>query len=384
MTMKSRLPDVGTNIFTVMSAMAAECGAVNLGQGFPDFDPDPLLLDEVNAAMRAGFNQYAPLNGMAVLRQALSTKLHGLYGRLYDPDTEIMVTAGATQAIFTAIMAFTQPGDDVLIIEPAFDSYLPGIALAGCTPICVPMGSDYRVDWARVEAAITPKTRIVIVNSPHNPSGLILRDADMKALEAIVLKHGVWVISDEVYEHMVFDQESHQSVARYPGLADRSIMVSSFGKTFHVTGWKMGYVAAPHHMMSEYRKVHQFNVFVANSAVQVGLANYMSVPERYLQLVNFYQQKRDFFRQGLAQTSFQLYPCEGTFFQMAGYANIPQLADKNEREVCEWLTREIGVAAIPLSSFYHKPSENKTIRFCFAKREETLRRGLERLSRLAL
>jgi methionine transaminase len=382
--MKSRLPDVGTNIFTVMSAMAAECGAVNLGQGFPDFDPDPGLIDEVNAAMRAGFNQYAPLNGMPVLRQALSEKLRRLYGYSYNADTEIMVTAGATQAIFTAIMALTQPGDDVLIIEPAFDSYLPGIALAGCTPICVPMGSDYRVDWSRVEAAITPKTGIMILNSPHNPSGLILSDADMKALEAIVVKYGVLVISDEVYEHMVFDQASHQSVARYPGLVGRSILVSSFGKTFHVTGWKMGYVAAPSQIMSEYRKVHQFNVFVANSAVQVGIANYMSVPERYLRLPDFYQQKRDFFRQGLAKTPFQLYPCEGTFFQLVGYGNIPQLADKNERDVCEWLTREVGVAAIPLSSFYRAPTENKTIRFCFAKKEETLQRGLERLSRLAL
>lgn len=382
MAMRSRLPHVGTNIFTVMSAMATECGAVNLGQGFPDFDPDPLLLDEVNAAMRAGFNQYAPLNGMPILRQALTEKLQRLYGHAYNPDTEIMVTAGATQAIFTAIMALTQPGDDVLIIEPAFDSYLPGIALAGCRPICVPMGSDYRVDWPRVEAAITPKTRIMIVNSPHNPSGLILRDADMNALEVIALKHGVLVISDEVYEHMVFDQESHQSVARYPGLANQSIMVSSFGKTFHVTGWKMGYVAAPSHIMSEYRKVHQFNVFVANSAVQVGLANYMGAPERYLQLPDFYQRKRNFFRQGLAQTPFQLYPCEGTFFQIVNYANVPQLDGKNEREACEWLTQEIGVAAIPMSSFYQAPTENKTIRFCFAKKEETLRRALERLSQL--
>jgi methionine transaminase len=365
-----------------MSAMATECRAVNLGQGFPDFDPDPLLVNEVGAAMRSGFNQYAPLNGMPVLRQALSEKLQRLYGHSYNADTEIMVTAGATQAIFTAIMALTQPGDDVLIIEPAFDSYLPGIALAGCAPICVSMGSDYRVDWGRVEAAITPKTRIMIVNSPHNPSGLILHDADMKALEAIVRKHGLVVISDEVYEHMVFDQVLHQSVARYPGLADRSILVSSFGKTFHVTGWKMGYVAAPSHIMTEYRKVHQFNVFVANSAVQVGLANYMSAPERYLQLPDFYQQKRDFFRQGLAQTPFALYPCEGTFFQMVGYSNIPQLAGKNERDVCEWLTREIGVAAIPLSSFYHAPTENKTIRFCFAKKEETLQLGLDRLRRL--
>lgn len=381
--MRSRIPNVSTNIFTVMSAMANEHGAVNLGQGFPDFDPDAALLDEVNAAMRAGFNQYAPLNGMAVLREALSEKLQQSYGQHYDPDTEIMVTAGATQAIFTAIMALTQPGDDVLIIEPAFDSYLPGVALAGCHPICVPMGSDYRVDWQRVASAITPKTRLMIVNSPHNPSGLILQDADMRALESIVLKHDLLLISDEVYEHMVFDQGLHQSVARYPALAERSIMVSSFGKTFHVTGWKMGYVAGPASIMSEYRKVHQFNVFVANSAVQVGLANYMRHPQRYLQLSDFYQRKRDFFRQGLAQTPFELYPCEGTFFQLTSYANVPQLVGKTEREACEWLTREIGVAAIPMSSFYQAPTENNTIRFCFAKKEETLQRGLERLRQLA-
>jgi methionine aminotransferase len=317
-----------------------------------------------------------------VLRQALAEKLQRLYGRSYDPDTEIMATAGATQAVFTALMAFTQPGDDVLVIEPAFDSYLPGIALAGCRPVCVPMGRDYRMDWDRVEKAVTPATTVMIINSPHNPSGLILRDADMRALERIVLRHGLMLISDEVYEHMVFDDEMHQSAARYPELSQHAMVVSSFGKTFHVTGWKMGYVAAPAHLMAEYRKVHQFNVFVANSAVQVGLASYMGDPQRYLQLPPFYQRKRDIFRQGLAQTAFKLYPCEGTFFQMVDYSDVPALANKNEREACEWLTQEIGVAAIPLSSFYQAPTENKTIRFCFAKKEATLQLGLERLSRL--
>lgn len=378
----SRLPLVGTNIFTVMSAMAAEHGAVNLGQGFPDFDPDSLLIDEVAQAMREGFNQYAPLNGMLVLRQALADKLRLLYGRHYSPETEVMATAGATQAVFTALMALTQPGDDVLVIEPAFDSYLPGIALAGCRPVCVPMGRDYRIDWDRVEQSITPATRVMIVNTPHNPSGLILREADMKALERIVLRHGLRLISDEVYEHMVFDGQPHQSAARYPDLSQQAIVVSSFGKTFHVTGWKMGYVAAPAHLMAEYRKVHQFNVFVANSAVQVALARYLCDAQRYLSLPDFYQRKRDFFRQGLAGTGFRLYPCEGTFFQMADYSEVPQLTDRPEREVCEWLTREIGVAAIPLSAFYQDPAENKTIRFCFAKREETLQAALVRLNDL--
>jgi methionine transaminase len=382
--MQSRLPHVGTTIFTTMSAMATEHGAVNLGQGFPDFDPDPQLLDAVNQAMRSGFNQYAPLNGMPLLRQAIVQKIQQHYGHAYHPDTEIMITAGATQAVFTALMALTQPGDEVLVIEPAFDSYLPGIALAGAKAVCVPMGRDYRIDWQRVEQAVTPKTRLILVNSPHNPSGMILRDVDMQALEAIVDRHGLLVISDEVYEHMVFDQEPHQSAARYPGLAQRSIVVSSFGKTFHVTGWKMGFVAAPDPIMTEFRKVHQFNVFVVNSAVQMGLANYMAQPEHYLQLPNFYQQKRDFFRQGLKQTPFKLYPCEGTFFQMVDYSNIGQLAKMNELQVCQWLTQEIGVAAIPLSSFYQDAVENKTIRFCFAKKESTLALAIERLSKLAI
>ncbi len=382
--MQSRLPAVGTNIFTVMSALAAESGAVNLGQGFPDFDPDPVLIEHVAQAMRSGHNQYAPLNGVPMLRERLSQKIRQLHGHAYCADTEIMVTAGATQAVFTAVMALTQPGDEVLVIEPAFDSYVPGIVLAGGRPVGVPMTRDYRVDWDRVRSAVTTKTRLILVNSPHNPSGLILSDADMRALESIVMDTGLWVISDEVYEHMVFDGQSHQSAARYPALASRTIVVSSFGKTFHVTGWKMGFVAAPAALMTEYRKVHQFNVFVANSAVQVGLAHYMADPQRYLALPDFYQRKRDFFRQGLAITPLRLYPCEGTFFQMVDYSDVPSLSGKLEREACEWLIREVGVAAIPLSSFYQAPTENRTIRFCFAKREDTLQLGLDRLQRLVV
>lgn len=380
--MKSRLPNVGTTIFTVMSALATKHSAVNLGQGFPDFDPDPLLLDAVSAAMREGFNQYSPLNGATALRQAVSDKIHASYGRRYDPETEVMIAAGATQAVFTALMALTTAGDEVIVIEPAFDSYLPGIELAGAVPVCVPTTSSYRVDWQRVEQAVTKKTRLIIVNSPHNPSGMILRDADMRALESIVQKHGLLVISDEVYEHMVFDNEPHQSASRYPGLADRSVVISSFGKTFHVTGWKVGSVAAPAAIMAEFRKVHQFNVFVVNHPMQVGLARYMTDPARYQQLPDFYQQKRDYFRAGLAQSPFELYPCEGTFFQMVSYAGIVQLADKTELQVCEWLTTEMGVAAIPLSSFYARPVENKTVRFCFAKKEATLELALSRLSKL--
>ena len=378
--MKSRLPTVGTTIFTVMSALANERVAVNLGQGFPDFDPDPLLLDAVNAAMRAGHNQYAPLNGWPALRQAVSDKVHSLYGHRYDPDTEVMITAGATQAIMTAVLALVHPGDDVIVIEPVYDSYIPSIALAGARAVSVPMTNQYRMDWNRVAAAVTPKTRAIMLNSPHNPSGMILRDADMLALQEIVIKHGLLVISDEVYEHMIFDGQAHQSASRYPGLADRSIVVSSFGKTFHVTGWKVGSVVAPKAIMAEFRKVHQFNVFVTNSVMQVGLADYMQDPQHYLQLPAFYQRKRDFFRAGLARTPLKLYPCEGTFFQLVDYSAV---SDTTELEFSKWLTTEIGVAAIPLSAFYQTAVENKTVRFCFAKKEETLTRALERLSRLA-
>ena len=377
--MKSRLPNVGTTIFTVMSALAREHGAVNLGQGFPDFDPDDALLDAVNAAMRSGHNQYAPLNGWPDLCQAVSDKVDALYGRRYEAETEVMITAGATQAIMTAVLALVHPGDDVMVIEPVYDSYIPSILLAGARPVGVPMTRQYRIDWDRVAASITPKTRVLMINSPHNPSGMILRDADMRALQEIVVRHDLMVISDEVYEHMIFDGEPHKSASCYPALAERSIVVSSFGKTFHVTGWKVGSVVAPKAIMAEFRKVHQFNVFVTNSVMQVGLATYMQSPQRYLGLPTFYQRKRDFFREGLSRTPFKLYPCEGTFFQLVDYS---ALSDKTEVEFSQWLTREIGVAAIPLSSFYQDPVENKTVRFCFAKKEDTLSRAIDRLARL--
>lgn len=379
MDMTSRLPHVGTTIFTVMSALAAEKGAVNLGQGFPDFEPDPLLLDAVERALRGGRNQYAPLNGWPPLCQLVSDKVHALYGWRYDPQTEVMITAGATQAILTALLAFIHPGDEVMVIEPVYDSYIPGIILAGGIPVRVPMTRSYRVDWDRVAAAVTPRTRAIMINSPHNPSGLILRDADMRALSAIAQRHDLLVISDEVYEHMVFDGEVHQSASRYPELAERTMVVSSFGKTFHVTGWKIGSVVAPAALMAEFRKVHQFNVFVVNSVMQVALAEYMSEPHRYLDLPAFYQRKRDIFREGLARTPFVLYPCEGTFFQLVDYASV---SDLPEAEFARWLTANIGVAAIPMSSFHQDPVENKTVRFCFAKREETLALALERLSQL--
>jgi methionine aminotransferase len=378
--MRSRLPNVGTTIFTVMSALANRSGAVNLGQGFPDFEPDPELLDAVNAAMRSGHNQYAPLNGVAALREAVADKVSALYGHRYDPESEVMITAGATQALMTAVLALIHPGDEVIVLEPVYDSYIPSIELAGAQAIRVPMTAAYRVDWDRVASAVSPKTRAIMVNSPHNPSGMILREAELRILESIVLRHNLLVISDEVYEHMIFDGEPHRSVSAFPALAERAIVVSSFGKTFHVTGWKVGSVVAPQRIMAEFRKVHQFNVFVTNSVMQVGLSAYMQNAERYLALPQFYQQKRDFFREGLAKTPFRLYPCEGTFFQLVDYSAI---SAQSELDFCKWLTTEIGVAAIPMSAFHQDPVENKTIRFCFAKKEETLSRALERLATLA-
>jgi len=376
---QTKLPKVGTTIFTVMSALAAERGAVNLGQGFPDFDCDPALVDAVAAAMRGGLNQYPPMAGVPVLRQRIADKIGTLYGHRYDPDTEITVTAGATQAIFTAVLAIVRPGDEVLIIEPVYDSYIPNIELAGGVPVRIPMTDAFRVDWDRLAAAVGPRTRAIMVNSPHNPSGMTLSDADMRRLEQIAVAHDLFVISDEVYEHMVFDGQPHRSACRYPALAARSFVISSFGKTYHVTGWKVAYCAAPAPLSAEFRKVHQFNVFTVNTPVQHGLAAYMADPAPYLELAAFYERKRDLFRDGLAGTRFRLYPGEGTYFQLVDYTAI---SDLPEAEFAKWLTTEIGVAAIPLSAFYDEPVEHGIVRFCFAKRDDTLRVALERLARL--
>lgn len=375
----SRLPRVGTTIFTVMSALAAERGAVNLGQGFPDFDCDPRLVDAVADAMRAGLNQYPPMAGVPGLRQAVAGKIARLYGGAYDPDTEITITAGATQAILTAVLAVVRPGDEVIVIEPAYDSYVPNIELAGGVPVCVPLTDDYRVPWERVDAVVTARTRAIIVNSPHNPTATTLSDHDLRALERLAVERDLFVISDEVYEHMAYDGAPHRSACSRPALAARAFVVSSFGKTFHTTGWKVGYCAAPAPLTAEFRKVHQFNVFTVNTPMQHGLAAYMTDPAPYLQLPAFYQRKRDLFREGLAGTRFRLLPCEGTYFQLTDYSAI---SDLPEAEFAKWLTTEIGVAAIPLSAFYVSPVERRMVRFCFAKRDETLREALERLRRL--
>ena len=380
----SRLPNVGTTIFTVMSALAVQHKAVNLGQGFPDFDCDPKLVDGVTTAMQQGHNQYPPMTGIAPLREAIAAKIEALYARRYDAAAEITVTAGATQAILTAILCCVGPGDEVIVLEPCYDSYVPNIELTGATVVRVPLTpGTFRPDFDKIAAALSPKTRAIIINTPHNPSGTVWSPADMRRLDELLAPTNVLVISDEVYEHMVYAPLQHESVARYPGLAARSFIVSSFGKTYHVTGWKVGYVAAPAALTAEFRKVHQFNVFTVNTPMQHGLASYMQDAAPYLNLPAFYQAKRDLFREGLAKTKFRLLPCEGTYFQCVA---IDQLAvperDLPEAEFCQWLTREVGVAAIPLSAFYGDGFDQKVVRFCFAKKDETLHTALVRLKSL--
>ncbi|NWG73723.1 MAG: pyridoxal phosphate-dependent aminotransferase [Rubrivivax sp.] len=376
----SRLPNVGTTIFTVMSALAQQHGAVNLGQGFPDFEGDPRLVDAVVAAMREGLNQYPPMAGVPALREAVAAKVEALYGHTYDPGREITVTAGATQAILTAILACVHPGDEVIVLEPCYDSYQPNIELAGGRVVRVPLvPGTFRPDFERIAAAIGPRTRAIIVNSPHNPSATVWSADDLERLAAILRPTDVLLISDEVYEHMVYDGRAHASAASHPELAARAFIVSSFGKTYHVTGWKVGYVAAPAPLTDEFRKVHQFNVFTVNTPMQHGLARYMADPRPYLELPAFYQRKRDVFRAGLARTRFRLLPSEGSYFQCVDYAAI---SDLGEEAFCRWLTSEVGVAAIPLSPFYADGFEQRIVRFCFAKKDETLQLALERLARL--
>ena len=378
----SRLPQVGTTVFTQMSQLALEHDAVNLGQGFPDFACDPKLVDLVAEAMRAGHNQYAPMTGMPVLRQAIAAKIEATYGHRYDANTEITVTVGASQAIHTAILAVVHPGDEVIVIEPAYDCYAPAIALAGGVVVPVAMRFDeagFGVPWEQVAAAVTPRTRMIVVNTPHNPTGTILRQADLGALAAIVDGTPILVLSDEVYEHMVYDGEPHASVSRDPRLAERAFVVSSFGKAFHVTGWKIGHVAAPAALMTEFRKVHQYNVFCVTAPMQHAIAAYLEDPAPWRDLPAFYQAKRDLFRAGLAGSRFTLLPSDGTYFQCVRYDAI---SDQPEAHFARWLTTEIKVAAIPVSAFYGQPKESRVVRFCFAKKDETLQLALSRLGRL--
>ncbi len=376
----SRLPHVGTTIFTVMSALATEHQAVNLGQGFPDFGCDPALLDGVTRAMQAGHNQYPPMTGVPALREVVSQKIESLYGRHYDATSEITVTAGATQAILTAILCCVSPGDEVIILDPCYDSYAPNIALAGGVAVRVPLTpKTFRPDFGKISAAITAKTRLLLINTPHNPSGSTWTAQEMQQLQDLLAPTNILLLSDEVYEHMVFDGAQHESASRYPGLAARAFVISSFGKTFHVTGWKVATVAAPAALTAEFRKVHQFNVFTVNTPMQVGLADYLKNPAPYLDLPAFYQKKRDLFRAGLAGSRLQLLPCTGTYFQCV---DISAMTDASEADFCQQLVKELGVAAIPLSAFYGDGFDQQVVRFCFAKKDETLLAALERLRKL--
>jgi methionine aminotransferase len=378
--LQTRLPKVGTNIFTVMSALATEHQAVNLGQGFPDFDCDPALVEDVAGAMRGGLNQYPPMPGALPLREAVARKIETLYGRRYDPGTEITITAGATQAILTTVLCCVHPGDEVIVLEPCYDSYIPNIEMAGGTVVRVPLTPrTFRPDFGLISAAISPRTRAIIVNSPHNPSATVWTHEEMLQLEALLAPTNILLIADEVYEHMVFDGQAHVSAAALPGLAERAFVVSSFGKTYHVTGWKVGYVAAPRALTAEFRKVHQFNVFTVNTPVQHALATYMQDPAPYLGLPAFYQRKRDLFLDGLRQTRLRPLHTAGTYFQCVDYSAV---SDLPEADFCQWLTKEVGVAAIPLSAFYEGGFEQGIARLCFAKKDETLQLALQRLQAL--
>ncbi|HWY73338.1 MAG TPA: methionine aminotransferase, partial [Burkholderiaceae bacterium] len=366
---------------TVMSQLAHEYRAVNLGQGFPDFDCDPQLKALVGEAMQQGHNQYAPMAGLPALRQAICEKVAQLYGRRYDSDSEITVTAGATQAILTAVLAVVRPADEVIVLEPAYDSYGPAIQLAGgrAVPVALECNRDYRIDWDRVHSAITPRTRLLMLNSPHNPTGSAIEPDDIQALERLVSRHPLLIVSDEVYEHIVFDGRPHLSLSCSELLASRTFVLSSFGKTFHVTGWKVGTCCAPAALMTEFRKVHQFNVFTVNTPMQWALARFLQDGRHYLDLPAFYQRKRDRFVLGLARTRFAPLPCRGTYFVLADYSAI---SDEPEEQFARRLVVEHGVAVIPLAPFYAEPVNRRIVRFCFGKQDATLDAGLERLARV--
>ena len=380
MQIESKLPNVGTTVFTVMSALAVKHGAVNLGQGFPDFNCDLQLQQLLAEAVAAGQNQYAPMAGVPALREAVAAKTARLYGRAYDAEREVTVTAGATQAIMAAVLAVVRPGDEVIVLEPTYDSYVPSILLAGGTPVYVPLDHrrGYAPDWQRVRAAITPRTRLLMLNFPHNPSGTCLSEADLRALEEILRDTGVVVLSDEVYEHIVFDGRPHQSLARSAELAERSFVISSFGKTFHITGWKVATCCAPPPLTTELRRVHQFMVFAVNTPAQHALAAFLAEPSRYERLPAFYQAKRDLFVEGLKRTRLRPLACPGTYFVLADYSAV---SDEAEADFARRLVREHGVAAIPIAGLYARPFDNRIVRFCFAKKDETLHAALERLSR---
>ncbi len=377
MRIESKLPDVGVTIFTTMSALAHQHGAINLSQGFPDFNADPELLALVNRYMREGHNQYAPMQGVPRLRERIAEKVAALYGAAYDPVTEITVTSGATEALFAAITAVVRPGDEVIVIEPAFDSYVPAIRLNGGIPVfAASRHPHYRVDWDEVKDRLSPKTRAILVNSPHNPTGAVFAPEDLEALSRLAAQSGIFVISDEVYEHIIFDGLRHESVMRYPDLAGRSFVISSFGKTYHTTGWKIGYCLAPEALSREFQRIHQFVTFASNTPVQMAYAEFMEKRRIYLDLPAFYQEKRDLFLSLLASSRFRPIPCRGTYFQMLDYSAV---SEEPDTLFARRLTLEHGVAAIPPSVFYHRGDDHRVLRFCFAKKDTTLRAAAERL-----
>ncbi|MGQ0828840.1 MAG: methionine aminotransferase [Bacteroidota bacterium] len=376
----SKLPNVGTTIFAVMSKLAADNNAINLSQGFPDFACDAELVSLVNKQMMSGNNQYAPMAGLMSLREMLSEKTEHLYSAKYDPDTEITVTAGATQAIYTAIAAVVREGDEVIVFEPAYDCYGPSVELNGGTTIYLQLKAPaYTIDWEQVKKVINHRTKMIIINTPHNPTGSIMTAGDMAKLEQLTQNTDIVIISDEVYEHIIFDKHVHQSVARFPKLAERSFIISSFGKTYHTTGWKMGYCVAPKNLMAEFRKVHQFLVFCCNTPIQYALAEFLKNRSNYQELGSFYQKKRDYFVKQIKGSKFDLIPASGTYFQLLNYKGISQ---EKDTDYAVRLTKEFKIASIPISVFYHESIDNKVLRFCFAKKEETLERAAEILCKI--
>jgi methionine aminotransferase len=377
MQIKSKLPDIGVTIFTQMTQLANKHKALNLSQGFPDFDADPKLIDLAARYMREGCNQYAPMQGVPVLREKIAAKVHEFYKATYNPESEITVTGGATEGLFAAISAVINPGDEVIIFEPAYDAYVPVIRLNGGIPVFIQLKlPDYHIDWDEVKDVITPQTKMIILNSPHNPTGAVLNRADITALKTVVRNSDILILSDEVYEHIIFDGRIHESMCRYPELAARSLVVSSFGKTYHATGWKVGYCLAPAALTREFQKIHQFLIFAANTPIQYALADFLDNKDAYQNLGAFYQQKRDKFLSVIDQSRFKALPCHGSYFQMLDYTAI---ADESDQDFARRLTIEHGVASIPPSVFYHRNDDHKVLRFCFAKKDTTLELAGEKL-----
>lgn len=378
---RSKLPNVGTSIFAVMTEMANEYNALNLSQGFPDFNPPKKLIELVTKNMRAGFNQYAPMPGVMKLREQIAEKTEALYGHAYNPETEITITSGATEAIFTSITAFIQEGDEVIIFEPAYDSYAPVIKANGGSPVYVAVKlPEYKIDWDEVNKMVNARTRMIIINTPHNPSGSVLSDEGMERLSKLVAGTKIMILADEVYEHIIFDGLEHQSVVKYKDLVERSVVISSFGKTYHATGWKMGYCLAPEKITKEIRKIHQFNVFAVNTPIQYAIAEFMNDKNAYLQLGNFYQNLRDEFLKLLEGTKFKFTPSKGTYFQLLDYSDI---SNEKDTDFAARLIKEFGIASVPVSAFYHDAFDAKVLRFCFAKSSDTLKKAAELLHKVS-